>query len=86
MSEPKRPRSRWFYLWLVATLAWMGFIGWRAHERWPRVPLDMSALDPETKRVFTEALVSHVLHAALIGLGIPLAVYVVGKILGRIAR
>lgn len=81
---PVKKSRKWFYLWLLASLAWAGFIGWQAHVRWPQVPLDMSGLDAETQKVYTKALVSHVLHAAVFGLGIPLAILVVAKLLGKL--
>ena len=83
MAELKKKSKTWFYLWLLTSLAWAGFIAWGAYIRWPAVPLDMSGLDPETQKVFTEALVSHVLHAALFGLGLPIAVYIVGRLIGK---
>ena len=82
--EPKKKSRKWFYLWLLASLAWAGFIGWQAYIRWPNVPLDMSGLEAETQKLFTEVLVSHVLHAALFGLGIPLAIYIAGRLIGKL--
>jgi hypothetical protein len=84
IGVPVKKSRKWFYMWLLASLAWAGFIAYQAHLRWPQVPLDMSGLDAETQKVYTEALVSQVLHAAVFGLGIPLAIYVFGRLLGKL--
>jgi Na+/proline symporter len=86
MSEPVKNSRKWFYVWLLASLCWAGLVGWNAYIHWPQVPLDMSGLDAETQKVYTEALVSHVLHAGLFGLGIPLVVYVIGRLIGKFTQ
>lgn len=78
-----KPSRKWFYFWLLASLAWAGFIGWQRYLRWPNIPLDMSGLDSETQKIYTEALVRHVLSGALIGLGLPLLLYFSGKFIGK---
>ena len=70
-------------MWLLLSIAWLGFVGFRAWQHWPAVPLDMSTLDAETQTVYTEALVYYGLNAAVVGLGIPFVIYLAGRFLGR---
>lgn len=86
MTELPKRRRTWFYLWLLASLGWIGFIAWRAYERWPSIPLDMSGLDAETQKVYTEALVAHVFHASIVGLSLPLVGYIFCRVFGLIRR
>ena len=82
MTLTEQRTSKWYWMWLVLSLAWLGFVGFRAWQHWPAVPLDMSTLDPETRTVFTEALVYYALNASLVGLGIPFLAYLAGRFLG----
>lgn len=82
MGVTAKSTRKWYYLWLILSLAWLGFVGWRTWQHWPAVPLDMTTLDPETRTVFTEALVYYALNAVLVGLGIPFLVYLAGRLLG----
>ena len=86
MTELPKRRQTWFYLWLLASLGWIGFIAWRTWERWPGIPLDMSGLDAETQKVYTEAIVAHVFHASIAGLSLPLVGYIFCRIFGLIRR
>jgi hypothetical protein len=74
-----KPSRGWFYLWLLVSLAWIGFIGWQSYQHWPMVPLDMSTLDPETRQIYTEALIWHGLNTAIVGLGLPFIFYLLGR-------
>jgi hypothetical protein len=82
MAVTEQRTSRLYILWLLLSLAWLGFVGWRAWQHWPAVPLDMTTLDPETRTVYTEALVHFGLSAALAGFGIPFVFYLAGRLLG----
>ena len=82
MTLTEKRTSKWYWMWLVVSTAWLGFVGFRAWQHWPAVPLDMSTLDPETRTVFTEALVYYALNASLVGLGIPFLIYLAGRFSG----
>lgn len=74
-DRPHRAHRRpaWLGLWLGAGTVWLALTGLRASHSWPHMPLDISGSDAEI-----EAAVSrHVLHAALLGLGVPAIGYLV---------
>ena len=82
MTLTEKRTSKWYWMWLVVSMAWLGFVGFRAWQHWPTVPLDMSTLDPETRTVFTEALVYYALNASLVGFGIPFLAFLAGRFSG----
>ena len=86
MTELPKRRRTWFYLWLLASLVWFGFIGWNAYEHWPNIPLDMSGLDAETQNLYSGALVAHVFHTSIVGLSLPLVGYIFCRVFGLIRR
>lgn len=57
-------------LWIVA-IGWMVFIGMRAMESWPALPLDVGR-DPQVVALHEREVQRHVLRHALIGAGPPI--------------
>jgi len=64
--SPRSGRTPGFWLATVAILAWIGFVGYRAWQGWPHVPMDISAADAATQAAFNEAISAHVVrHLAM---------------------
>ncbi|MCB1549579.1 MAG: hypothetical protein KDJ41_17385 [Hyphomicrobiaceae bacterium] len=55
-------------LFVAAALAWVLFVGYRAWQGWPHVPLDMSPNDPQTRAALAAAVRAHVLWSAALAL------------------
>jgi hypothetical protein len=78
-----RKRTIW---WLVASVAWIALILWRAVGQAPVLPLDVNGGNPEVKAVFDAAVTRHYLRTGLLALGVPLVAYGLGCLLCRFRR
>lgn len=65
--------------WLLFTIVCAGVSGYLAWQTWPILPLD-TGYDAETMAVRNAALIAHCMKYALIGIGIPLLLLLVGRI------
>lgn len=65
--------------WLLFTLLCAGAAGYLAWSTWPVLPLD-SGIDPATVQVHQAAVMAHLLKYALIGLGLPLLLLIIGRV------
>lgn len=65
--------------WLLFTIVCAGLSGYLAWQTWPNLPLD-SGNDAETMAVRDAAVIAHCLKYALVGIGIPLLLLLIGRI------
>jgi hypothetical protein len=65
--------------WLLFTLVCAGLAGYLAWAGWPTLPLD-SGVDPATVQVHQAAVMAHLIKHALLGIGLPLLVLIIGRV------
>ncbi|MCH9809296.1 MAG: hypothetical protein K0U74_16340 [Alphaproteobacteria bacterium] len=65
-----------FYIWLIATLAWIAVVALWAYNSWPHLPLDISHNDPATRAAFDSAVMLHAAKHAFIALVPPMVLLV----------
>lgn len=71
-------------IWLIGTIAWAAMIAWQAWSRWPALPLDMSASDPDIQAAYDVAIGNHVVRALILGAAGPGLLYgLIRLIFGR---
>ncbi len=85
MSDASNASSRKLIaVWSAASIVWLASVAWQAWVSWPVMPLDVSPNDAATRAAFDAAATAHVTQAALIGLGVPVAVYAIGWLVCRV--
>ncbi|HKZ97117.1 MAG TPA: hypothetical protein VJ045_09065 [Hyphomicrobiaceae bacterium] len=73
-----------FQTWLVLSIIWAGAMAYLCIASWPEVPLDISAIDPATVVALRAAIIRHAGLYALLAIGPPVLLFVLGRgILGR---
>ena len=77
---------KWSVWWLLASVAWIALIIWRAAGEAPVLPLDVNGRNPEVKAAFDTAVTHHYHKTGLLALGVPLVAYGLGCLLCRLRR
>ena len=70
---------------LIVAIGWMAFIGMRAMESWPALPLDVGR-DPQVVALHEREVQRHVLRHSLIGVGPPIVLIALVSFVGRRKR
>jgi hypothetical protein len=63
-----------FRTWLVVSLLWAAAMAYLCYASWPRVPLDISAIDPATVEALRAMILKHVGFYGLVSAVPPLLV------------
>jgi hypothetical protein len=77
----RRKGTMW---WMLASIAWIALILWRAVGEAPTLPLDVNGKSPDVKAAFNTAVTHHYLRTGLLALGVPLVAYGLGCLLCRL--
>ena len=72
-----------FKVWLLFSLIWVGAMAYWCFQYWPRLPLDVSSIDPETLKILEGAQWRHLIEHALIAFVPPALAYGAGRMLCR---
>jgi len=70
-----------FRTWLLLSLLWISVVGFWCVQSWPRLPLDVSSIDPETLKVFEGVKLQHMVTHFLAAILPPALAYGAGRIL-----
>lgn len=70
--------------WLLFSAVWIGAMAYWCYQFWPRLPLDVSALDPETIEILQSAKWRHLGSHVVAALVPPIAVYAIGWLICRL--
>jgi hypothetical protein len=71
-------------LWALISLGWFALVAVDARSNWPRIPLDVSASDAETRAAFDRAARSHLAkHAAIAVIPTAIAILLLWPLLRR---
>lgn len=68
-----------FRNWVLFAVVCAGAAAALAWQSWPNLPLD-SGVDPATLAAYQAAVIAHWIKFAAIGLGVPLLVLIVGRL------
>lgn len=72
-----------FKVWLLFSLVWVGAMAYWCFVYWPKLPLDVSAIDPETLKILEGAKWRHLSSHVVAALVPPAIAYVIGRLLCR---
>ena len=67
--------------WLILSTIWVGAIAYWCFQSWPRLPLDVSSIDPETLAIFENQKWKHVGAHAIAAIVPPIIAYGAGRVL-----
>ncbi len=70
-----------FRTWLVFSLVWIGAMAYWCFQSWPRLPLDVSSIDPETLAILKGAQWRHLTSHVVAAIVPPALAYVAGRLL-----
>lgn len=72
-----------FKVWLLFSLVWVAAMAYWCFQSWPRLPLDVSSIDPETLKILEAAKWRHLAEHAVAALLPPALAYGAGRLLCR---
>lgn len=67
--------------WALFSLVWVAAMAYWCWMSWPRLPLDVSSIDPETLKILEDAKWRHLASHAVAALVPPVVAYVLGRLL-----
>jgi hypothetical protein len=70
-------------LFLLASLVWATFVGWRAYSGWPSMPIDIDGGDPDVMHAYRASVLRHMLIALFLGVVPPSAIYAIARRVSR---
>lgn len=68
-----------FRNWVVFTLVCAGVAAYLCYQSYPSLPLD-SGMDPATLAAYQGAVLAHWIKYAVVGLGVPVVLLIVGRL------
>lgn len=76
-----------FKVWLFFSIVWVAAMAYWCIQSWPRLPLDVSGIDPETLQILEQAKWRHLASHVVAALVPPAIAYVVGRLIcGALSR
>lgn len=73
-----------FKVWALFSVIWAGAMAYWCYQGWPRLPLDVSSIDPETLKILQAAKWQHLQSHILAAVVPPLVMLAVGWLVCRV--